>query len=123
MTHSYAVLNVSPAAYQEIRALLASSGYQHAFHQDDGREVIDMHGIALAVAPLGGIMTTRDEQQAVLAETLYRVVVGTALFGGRLPAAQNLPPLEGEALVSTVDSAGHIIEALERVGVTFGPRA
>lgn len=42
-THTYAILEVSAAAYEEIRALLEAAGYQHAFHDD----VIDMHGIAL----------------------------------------------------------------------------
>ncbi len=51
-THTYAVLDVSPAAYQEIRGKLDAAGYSHAFHDsegDNGSEVIDMHGIALQV--------------------------------------------------------------------------
>lgn len=49
MTHTYAILDVSPEAYAEIRAKLEEAGYQHAFHTRvrDGEEVIDMHGIAL----------------------------------------------------------------------------
>lgn len=47
-TRTYAILEVSAAAYEEIRALLEAAGYQHAFHDD----VIDMHGIALQ-APAG----------------------------------------------------------------------
>jgi hypothetical protein len=46
-TRTYAVLEVSTAAYEEIRAKLEAAGYEHAFHEDDGRVVIDMHGIAL----------------------------------------------------------------------------
>lgn len=48
-TYTYAVLDVSPAAYIEIKEKLEKAGYQHAFHDDrdgDGL-VIDMHGIAL----------------------------------------------------------------------------
>lgn len=48
-THTYVLLEVSPPAYQEIRQKLELAGYQHAFDQDGGRSVIDMHGIALAV--------------------------------------------------------------------------
>ena len=48
-THTYAVLEVSPAAYREIRGALEAAGYAHAFHQGGDGEVIDMHGIALGV--------------------------------------------------------------------------
>ena len=46
-THTYAVLDVSEAAYTEIADKLKAAGYDHAF--DNG--VIDMHGIALALEP------------------------------------------------------------------------
>lgn len=52
VTHTYAVLDISKEAYQEIRRLLEEAGYSHAFHKDDERpEVIDMHGIAIAAKP------------------------------------------------------------------------
>jgi hypothetical protein len=47
MTHTYALLDVSPAAYDEIAAKLREAGYDHAFG-DEGE--IDMHGIALGRA-------------------------------------------------------------------------
>lgn len=47
MSHTYALLEVSPEAFEEIRAKLEAAGYDHAFQEDDGRPVIDMHGIAL----------------------------------------------------------------------------
>jgi hypothetical protein len=47
-TYTYAVLDISAEAYLEIAALLKAAGYDQAFHRDDGRTVIDMHGIALA---------------------------------------------------------------------------
>ena len=46
-THTYAVLDVSPEAYGEIRDKLAAFGYQHAFHEDSAGPLIDMHGIAV----------------------------------------------------------------------------
>jgi|SRR6185295_6072699 len=54
MTYTYAILEVSPSAYQEIHDALERAGYAHCF---EGREgVIDMHGLALRakdpVAPL-----------------------------------------------------------------------
>ena len=42
-THTYAILEVSPETYEEIKKKLEAASYQHAFHGD----VIDMHGIAL----------------------------------------------------------------------------
>lgn len=52
MTRTYAVLDVSAEAYQEIQQALVRAGYDHVFHaQADGRIVIDMHGIALGTAP------------------------------------------------------------------------
>ncbi len=47
-TRTYALLEVSPAAYAEIRAKLMAAGYEHAFHVDERGEAIDMHGIALS---------------------------------------------------------------------------
>lgn len=46
MSHTYALLPISAAAYAEIRESLRSKGYEHTF---DG-EIIDMHGIALVPA-------------------------------------------------------------------------
>lgn len=49
-THTYALLELSPAAFAEIAAKLRAAGYHQAFHQDDdgdGRDVVDMHGIAV----------------------------------------------------------------------------
>jgi hypothetical protein len=53
VTHTYAVLEVSDAAHDEIRKLLEDAGYRDQLHEEDGRLLIDMHGIALAkrVAP------------------------------------------------------------------------
>lgn len=50
MTHTYAVLEISRDAWEEIAAKLQAAGYQHAFHRDvtdGGAPVIDMHGIAV----------------------------------------------------------------------------
>ena len=47
MSHTYAILGVSPATYREIRTKIEDADYHHAFHGD----VIDMHGIALSEEP------------------------------------------------------------------------
>lgn len=46
-THTYVVLEVSAAAYEEIKAKLAAAGYEDQFHEEDGETLIDMHGIAI----------------------------------------------------------------------------
>lgn len=43
MTHTYAVLDVSRATFDDVKRRLTDAGYEHTFHDD----VIDMHGIAL----------------------------------------------------------------------------
>jgi hypothetical protein len=47
-THTYAELEISPAAWQEIHDKLAAAGYQHAFMPGGA---IDMHGIAVTKGP------------------------------------------------------------------------
>lgn len=48
-THTYAVLEVSQTAYDEIAVKLRTAGYSHAF--DDAERAIDMHGIGLTAEP------------------------------------------------------------------------
>jgi hypothetical protein len=47
VTYTYAVLDVPDSVYQDIRRRLVEAGYEHVFDKCDGREVMDMHGIAL----------------------------------------------------------------------------
>lgn len=46
-THTYAILGLSNDAYDEIRRKLKDSGYSQNFHFQDGRELIEMHGLAI----------------------------------------------------------------------------
>ncbi len=48
MSHTFAVLDISPQAFAEIKRKLIIAGYDHSIQQLDASEVIDMHGIALA---------------------------------------------------------------------------
>lgn len=55
MTRTLATLEISQAAYDEIRAKLVEAGYDHALLADrgaagTGEELIDMNGIALVSA-------------------------------------------------------------------------
>lgn len=48
-TNTYVIMEISPAAYDEIRRIMKLAGREDAFDIGDGddEEVIDMHGIAL----------------------------------------------------------------------------
>ena len=48
MTYTYVIMEVSMEVYAEIKDKLEAAGYQHALHEERGRIVLDMHGIALA---------------------------------------------------------------------------
>lgn len=50
-THTYAILEISAAAFGEIRSKLLAAGYDHAFHMDGDKIDIDMNGIAVRAAP------------------------------------------------------------------------
>lgn len=47
MTQTFVLLEVSPGLFEDVRVELAAAGYGHAFDRVDGRDVVDMHGIAL----------------------------------------------------------------------------
>jgi hypothetical protein len=47
-THPFVILDLSPAAYAEIRKKLDDAGYSHTFLTSDGRDVIYMQGLAVA---------------------------------------------------------------------------
>lgn len=53
-THTYVHLEVSRAAYEEIKYRLAACGWEHAILNTDRSddEVLDMNGIALVREPL-----------------------------------------------------------------------
>ena len=48
-THTYAILEISQAAYDEIKAKIAEVEQEDRVHQHSDREVIDMIGIAVSV--------------------------------------------------------------------------
>ena len=55
MTYTYALMHVSQRTYYEIAEKLSDAGYDQAFHKDDSLtslngQVLDMHGIAIAMA-------------------------------------------------------------------------
>lgn len=51
MSYTYVTMDVSARAYAEIRAKMLEASYDHALHEDDGAECIDMHGLALKSLP------------------------------------------------------------------------
>jgi hypothetical protein len=63
-THTFVVLDLSPTAFREIHAKLEAAGYSHAFLGSEGREVIDMAGIAVASESRPERKTVRQYKQA-----------------------------------------------------------
>jgi hypothetical protein len=57
---SFVVVDVSGAAYKEIREKLASADYGDRFQNSAGRDVIDLSGIALASKDDGLIDRIKD---------------------------------------------------------------
>lgn len=51
MTYTYALMEVSPETYREIKQKLLDAGYSHAIHDDEERSPLDMHGVALVEGP------------------------------------------------------------------------
>lgn len=50
MTHTFAILEVSPSTFQEIWDKLVKAGYEDQLilvHRNGEKQTIDMHGIAL----------------------------------------------------------------------------
>ena len=70
-TYTYAILEVSAAAYQEIRKKLAEAGYGDQFHKDDGAECIDMHGIALKSEARGPVSVEDLRRKAESARSKF----------------------------------------------------
>jgi len=50
-THTFAEMQISGKAYDEIRAKLEDAGYGHALLPMEGGVTLDMHGIGLTRAP------------------------------------------------------------------------
>jgi len=64
-TYTMVKLELSPAAYEEIKAKLEEAGYQHTFLEDfDGGEAIDMTHIA--VAPEEEVIPVHDHDTVVV---------------------------------------------------------
>lgn len=47
VTHTYAILDVSPACYQEIKDKLIDAGYLEHLHREVDYELVVMEGLAL----------------------------------------------------------------------------
>lgn len=78
-THTYAVLEVTPMAFVEIRRLLTAAGYAQAFHDD----VIDMHGLALKALGTGP-SSTNVEVGTLLSQRTKQGMVEIAVNGERV---------------------------------------
>jgi hypothetical protein len=94
MTHTYAVLDVTPMAFAEIAAALRKADYDHAF-QDDGT-VIDLHGLAI---------------QATRKATTTNIEIGT-LLSARTKHGLVEVMLNGERTQMDLDKAREVLGML-----------
>jgi hypothetical protein len=60
-THTFALLQLSTAAFIEIRDKLRAAGYDHCFHHDG--HVIDLHGLGICEADPDNLPETKDEHR------------------------------------------------------------
>lgn len=59
-THTFVILELSQAAYDEIAEKLRAAGYDYAFNKCEGKIVIDMNGIAVGVEETQEVMPIVD---------------------------------------------------------------
>ena len=85
MTYTYSILHVSQSTYQEVRDLLVKAGYHHAFHEHEGDECIDMHGIALKVTDEHDWGTAEHQLNTLIAA--YAGIGPAGFFGGGVIAS------------------------------------
>lgn len=76
-THTFATLELTPAAYDEIRTKLTAAEYQHTF-MDDG--AIDMHGIGVTRGPEAPPQPAPDSERIDWLEEMFRNCPGTSLM-------------------------------------------
>lgn len=109
MTHTFVVLDVSPACYAEIRARLEAVEYQHTFTESDGKPVIDMHGIALR---------SEDDQRV----RCYLVFEGKVVKPEAQVGLADRPAAKSSTSVlnaSVCQACGHPLDG--KKGASFGP--
>ena len=97
MTYTYAILDVPHAVYAAVRALLERADYRHAFHGDDGKEVIDMHGIAL-----------RSKSEDVRTDIAISTLLSSRNQTGRIDFSMN-----GELTQMDLDKAREVVGMLQ----------
>lgn len=49
-TRTFVEMDVSPQTFAEVKAKLEEADYYHAISEEDGKILLDMHGIALVKA-------------------------------------------------------------------------
>jgi len=97
MTYTYAILDVPPAVYSAVRALLKRADYDHAFHSDRDGEVIDMHGIAL-----------RSKGDTIGADITVSTLLSSRTQEGRIDFSLN-----GELTQMGLDKAREVVGMLQ----------
>lgn len=90
-THTFAIMEVSQATYDEVRKKLEEAEYHHAVIQqpNGGSEVLDMDGIALMLTPVRAVPEPRHSQYCVWS------ICDNAFVGGHCPHMAQEHALDG----------------------------
>lgn len=108
MTHTFAELELSPAAYDEIRQKLQAAGYDHAFMEDGA---LDMHGIGVTREKVGSSspndlpryqcikIVQALEIDSVVGETMYFIQPRQIMARAKPGMFTRYTPVKGDFLV------------------------
>lgn len=135
-THTYAMLPVSRATWEEIAAKLREANYSHAFDDEEG--VIDMNGIGLSVdrdienaAPQGSVEIAESPAatpEAPAVAAVPRLEAEARLVGAALGAAMQGVPLPAGCLdvltpaPSPLGGFGEVLAEYDRITNRLDPR-
>jgi len=119
MTYTYAILDVPRAVYAAVRALLDAADYGHAFHKDDGQEVIDMHGIALRSksGPTGSDIEVGTLLSARTKEGRIEFALNGELTQMDLPKAREIVGMLQQAIEAAISDELMYRFLTERIGL------
>lgn len=110
-TYTYAIVDVTARVYDEVRNKLAEAGYQYQIHADSEGEMVDMHGLALRVAPAS--MASRERRYTTRYSAAGLEIAASA------PSTMAIESAAQHALAVFADALG--VGRIERPGGEIKP--
>lgn len=109
MSHTYAILSLSPAAYAEIREKLVAAGYEDQLHEQGGAECIEMHGIAVQSAPGNRSCITVDEMREHVSRAVAEAAKGFGMAMGEDDVKVQVDPHDSSRVNFTLSGAAALL--------------